>query len=354
MRRKAALAALVVSLITAPSAAASYDPVGSGVTTLTLSSQFRSLLAADQVKVHTGAGASLHGARVRLPAVGGEVDPKRGSGTVESAGTIEFAAGPRKVKLRGITFKAKRAPLYAKVGGGQLKLVTARGLSAKRSGFGSSFSAVGLRLTAKVAERLNKKLRLRTQLRAGQLVGKLSVSAQPTTVHLLPTGRLSLNLDQAFYAKLNKQFVSVNPIAPAELGAGPVLSFPIGPESIISPDGTRGLLKLGGSVELLQLGSAQYFWRQLQLEPEVAALASETDLEPSPPQAGRSAESPLLSVQPGLVQADPESRVVGLSGLAAALPASTAAALNAAFAEGKPLFAPGELVGTISASLTAE
>jgi hypothetical protein len=346
---------LLTSSLAAPQVAnAAYDPVGSGVVKLTFSSEFRSLLARHQVKIKTSGGAEMLGAKAVLPAGEGEVDPRAGTGTIEGSGAVVFVAGPRTVKLRKITFEAKHTPLLAKVGGGQLKLVTARKLISRRSGFGASFAAVDLRLTAKVAQRLNKKLRLGDALSPGQPVGKLTVSAQPVTVHLLPKGRVRLALDPAFYEKLNNRFVAVNPIAPAELGAGPILSFPVGPESIFAPDGTSGLVKLGGSVELLQLGSAQYFWRQLQLEPAVATLGAETDLEPSPPQAGRSEEAPLLTVEPGEIASNPRSRTIEAAGQAATLSATTAAAMNAAFAEGKPLFAPGELVGTLSATFTGE
>lgn len=346
---------LLVAFLAAPQAAiAAYDPVDSGVTNLTLSSEFRSLLARHQVKIQAMAGATRRGARIVLPANEGKVDPGGGKGSVESSGVVVFSAGTRKVKLREITFEAKHTPLIAKVGGGQLKLVTARKLAAKRSGFGAAFTAGGLRLTAKLAQRLNKKLRLGSALSPGQIVGKLAVAVQPATLHLLPVGRLSLALDPAFSQKLDSRFVSVNPIAPAELGASATLSFPVEPESTFAPDGTSGLVKLGGAVELLQLGSAQYFWRQLQLEPAASALGAETDLEPSPPQPGRSAEAPLLAAQPGQIASNAKSRVIEVTGQTTLLPATTADAMNAAFAEGKPLFAVGEVVGTLSAVLTGE
>jgi len=345
---------LAVALIAPQTAGAAYDPVGGGETRLTFSSQFLSLLAHHHVNVHGMAGAEVHGRTVVLPAKQGEVDPRRGAGTVESSGVVVFAAGSRLVKLRRVIFETKHSPLLAKVGGGQLKLVTARKLIAKRSGFGSSFAANGLRLTAKVAQRLNKKLNLGRALSPGQLIGKVTLTARPKQVHLLAAGRLSLALATSFSDKLNSHFVSINPIAPAELGPGPALSLPVEPESILAPDGSSGLIKLGGSVELLQLGSAQFFWRQLQLEPEASALAAEADLQPSPPQAGRSPEGPLLMVQPGQVLSDPQSRVIEASGQTATLSPATAAAMNSAFAEGKPLFAAGEVVGTLSAVFTGE
>src|SRR3954454_9840036 len=160
VRRVLVLLLLVVSLAAPQAATAAYDPVGNGVVNLTFSPEFRSLLARHQVKIQAMAGATKRGAKIVLPASQGEVDPPAGTGTVESGGLVVFSAGTRKVKLRQITFEAKHTPLIAKVGGGQLKIVTAGKLSAKRAGFGSTFTAVGLRLTSKLAQRLNKKLRL--------------------------------------------------------------------------------------------------------------------------------------------------------------------------------------------------
>lgn len=88
--------------------------------------------------------------------------------------------------------------------------------------------------------------------------------------HLLAKNRISLALDANFVANLNKLFVSITLITPAELRAGPALSSPIGPESDLAPTAAGGLLKTEGSVELLQLGNAQTLWREIRLEPSLA------------------------------------------------------------------------------------
>lgn len=350
-------AVAVVYLLGASAAAASsgYDPVASGSTTITLSASFAQLLARNHVSVEARGGAKRKGRRIVLPATGGEFDPVGGAGTVEGAGSIVFVAGRRTLPFRAVVFKAKRSPLYAKVGGGQLKIASAKALHSKRQGFGATFSATGLRLTAKVATRLDKKLRLGKAIAAGQEIGSIASSVSAGTVHLEPRGRLSLAVDPAFYAKLNSLFVSLNPIAPAELGAGPTLSFPVGLESTLAPDATSGTVKLGGAVELLQLGSAQVFWREVWLEPGAASLAAEADVEPSPPQAGKQPQGSLFSLPLGAsVSSDPSRRTIAISGQSATLTAATAASLNAAFAPGSATFAAGETVGTLSLSAQAE
>lgn len=351
MRARLVTSTLAVLFVLAvpPAGAAEYDPVASGATTLTISAPFAKLLASHHVSIQAKGGAKRRGPKIVLPASGGDFDPVLGTGTVESEGTIVFVSGKRRVPFRAIVFKAKRSPFYARVGGTQFKVAGAKRLSSKREGFGVGFTATGLRLSAKVATRLDKKLRLGKAIQPGQEIGVLTSRVAPRTVHLLPQNRVALALDPAFVAKLNKLFVSLNPIAPAELGPGPTLSFPIGPESALAPDGTTGLIKTGGSVELLQLGSAQIFWREVWLEPGAAVIAAEADVEPSPPKAGRQPQAPLLSFPAGgQLVADPAAGTIVVSGRGVTLTAATAEALDSSFAEGKPTFVAGESVGTIS------
>jgi hypothetical protein len=350
VRAKLALAVCLALCLgnVASAQAVEFDPVASGTTTLTLSAPFSRLLAAHHVSIDAQGGAKRSGRKVVLPVASGEFEPLQGTGTVESEGTIVFVAGKRKLPFRAIVFKAKRSPLYAKVGGGQLKIASGAKLASKREGFGFGFAATGLKLTAKITSRLNKKLRLGKAIAPGQALGTLTSRVAPATVHLLPQNRISLAMDPAFMTKLNKLFVSLNPIAPAELGAGPTLSFPVGPESVLAPDAATGLIQTGGSVELLQLGSAQIFWRELRLEPAAATISAEPDLEPSPPKPGKQAFGPLLSLAGGQITADPSARTIAVAGQTATLTASTAEALNSSFSDGKTTFAPGETICTIS------
>jgi hypothetical protein len=268
---------------------------------------------------------------------------------VEGSGSLIFARGKHKIHFRQIVFMAKRTPLYARVGGTKFKIASGAKITSRRQGFGAQFRASNLRLTAKVASRLNKKLGLGRTLQAGQLMGSLSVNATPATVHLRVGDRLQLHVAPDFFAKLEDRFVSLNPIAPAELAPGPILSFPVGLESTYAPNGLSGIVKLNGSVELLQLGNAQIFWNEVWLEPALSALSIELDVEPSPPYGGREVQSPLLELPPGaLVDSDPKVRKLSLSSQAVTLSARAAAGLNDAFAKGEAVFAPGEQIGTLS------
>ena len=351
MRLPAALlAAILLPALIAPSAQAlEYDPVASGTSTLSLAAPFTGLLASHHVSIQVRAGAKRRGQKIQLPVSGGEFEPIRGLGTLEHEGSIVFVSGRRKVPFRLISFKAKRSPLYARVGGTQFKVASAQKLTSKREGFGVGFTASGLRLSAKVATRLDKKLRLGNAIQPGQQLGTIVSKVNPSAVHLLPQSRVSLALAPAFVAKLNSLFVSLNPIAPAELGSGPTLSFPISPESILSPDASTGLIKTGGAVELLQLGSAQIFWQEPWLEPGSAFISSESDLEPSPPKPGKQPRGALFAFPSGgQLTVDPTSRTIAVVGRTASLTPATAESLNSSFSKGEPTFAPGEMIGTIS------
>lgn len=345
----ALVAAGLLGSFTAAGAAAAYDPVSSGSTRLVLAKPFANLLASDRVGILVKEGARRQGRTIILSASGGEVDPGLAAGTVENAGALVFTKGGRQLPLREVTFKAKRAPLYAKVGGSRLKIATAARLGDQRKGFGTAFTAGGLRMTAKFASRLEKKLRLRGAFKPRQLIGTVESVVQPRTLHLREEGRVQLALDGAFKQKLDNLFVSLNPIAPGEIAPGPVLSFPIGLDSTLAPDASSGTIKLGGSVELLQLGNAQVFWRELWLQPALPSLLAETDVEPAPPHPGKQPQAPLLALEGAAAfVSDPAARTIGVSGWRVTLTAAAAASLNEAFAGSTDQFGAGEAVGSVS------
>jgi hypothetical protein len=352
-RRPLALAAalaLLAVLALAPAALAAYDPLGSGTTKLTLDKGFARLLAAHGVKLATTAPAKRSGRAYALPVSGGALDPTEEKGEIAQEGTLVFQRGAHRVPLREIVVKTKPEPLIAKVGGGQLKLASAAKRSFARAGFGSTFTANGLRLSAKLATRLAKKLHLHGVFAEGQRLGTLRSSAQPATVAILPTGRATLTPDPAFIAKLDKLFVSLNPIAPAERSPGPIFSLPIIGGGALAPDAGGGTLRSGGSLEFLQLGAGQIFWHELWLEPGTHQVLAEADIEPAPTFPGKLGQVPVLALGAGTVAADPIARTIAISGAPLTLTAATAAYFNQAFAPGKEAFAPGELLGTASFS----
>jgi hypothetical protein len=351
--RRAALAASLALLAlsaAAPAAHAAYDPLGSGTTKLTLDKGFARLLAAHGVELAATAPAKRQGRSFTLPVSGGALDPTEEKGEIAQEGTLTFQRGARRVPLREIVVKTKAEPLIAKVGGGQLKLATAAKRSFARAGFGSSFTANNLRLSAKFATRLAKKLRLHGVFEAGQRLGILRSSAQPATVAILATGRATLTPDPTFIAKLDKLFISLNPIAPAERSPGPLFSLPIIGGGALAPDASAGTLRSGGSLEFLQLGAGQIFWHELWLEPGSHQVLAEADIEPTPTFPGKLGQVSVadLDLAPGTITPDPLARTIAVSAARLALTAQTASYFNRAFAAGKPTFAAGEALGSVS------
>ncbi|HEX5928509.1 MAG TPA: hypothetical protein VFY48_03870 [Solirubrobacterales bacterium] len=349
MRRLAssAAAAALLCLAGAPSAHAVYDPIAGGSATLTLERSFASYLQANGITLSATAPAKKSGAKITLPVSAGKWDPTLGKGTAETEGAIVFKSR-KKVPLKEIAVKAKPTPLLAKVGGGQLKVASSKSVKASRLGFGAKLTARKLALTAKVATRLNKKLRPEVPFAAGQAIGSLTTKVNPATVAVVPTGKATLVLDPAFRAKLESLFVSVNPISPAELSPGPLFSLPVAAEGQIAPDASAGTLRTAGALEFLQLGAGQVFWAEQWLDLAAKSGLAEVNLQPSPPFGGKQGQVGVLSLGPHSVTSEPKQRTVAVNGAPLALTAAAAAQFNEAFAAGKATFAAGGAFGTVS------
>jgi hypothetical protein len=346
--------ALFAALLAPPLVSASYDPVGSGTTTITLDRSFRSLLAEHGVKLLTAGPAIQRGPTYILPASGGQLDPTKAKGVVEQSGLIVFQRGTRRLPLRKIELKTKSEPLVAKVGGSQLKVLSATRLEVRREGFGTSVRAPDLRLTAKFATRLGKKLRLHDVFEQGQLFGTMQSAVQPETVATLDTGRATIALDPALVAKLNSLFVSINPIFPTELSPGSVLSVPIIRDGALSPDASIGTLRTAGAVEFLQQGAGQVFLNEFWFDLGARAALAEIDIEPTPTFKGKLGQLSALTIGPATASSNPRSRTITISSAPLALTASSAAAFNEAFAGSNATFVPGEAFGTLSFTAQAQ
>ncbi len=243
--------------------------------------------------------------------------------------------------------KAKRTPLLAKLGGSQLKIVTAAQIASRREGFGMGFTATRLKLTAKAATRLDKRLRLKDAFTAGQLLGTLASKTEPATTTVLPAGRAAIAFGSQILAKLDSLHVSVNPIFPAE-HVGPTFTFPIVVGGTIAPDGAAGTLRSGGDVEFLQLGGGQVFWHEPWLDLGARVDSAEANIQPSPPYPGKQGRVGLLDLGAAALSSEPAARTVTVSSAPLTLQAATAAAFNQAFAQGKEVFRAGEALGALS------
>jgi hypothetical protein len=346
------LFALSALLLLAPLARADYDPLGSGTTKLSLDKSFLALLKKNGVKISAVAPAKLKGTTVTFPVSSGKFDPVAAKGTVEHEGALLFKAGSRSLPLKSWQLKTtqKHAPLSVKAGGGQLKLGAAKSMVVTREGFGDKVKVSTLALSAKVAGRLGKKLRLKNVFKEGELLGSTLTKANPTTITVLGKGKVELVLSAGIVAKLNSLFVAVNPIFPAE-HQGPQFTLPIF-GGTIAPDGSQGTIETQGAMEFLQLGGGQVFWREPWLDLAGKALNAETDAEPSPPypgKAGRVGIAGLTLASPAVANA--KARTVEISGASLSLDAATAASFNEVFAkpQGKDnVFVAGEPLASVA------
>jgi hypothetical protein len=353
MKRIAVAAALLCVLVATPVAHATNDPLGSGTAKLVLDKRFASFLKRDGVTLSATNGAKRKGSAFVLPVIGGSLDPVAGKGEIDAEGSLVFQSSRKKVPLRSIAVKTKHSPLVAKVGGSQLKVATSSKLSDKRSGFGIQFNAKQLKLTGKVATRLNKKLRPKVPFVEGQPLGSILATPQPKLATVLESGRATLVFDAAFLAKLESRFVSLNPIFPAEHQSG-TFTFPIALGGQIAPTGLEGTLRTGGPVELLQLGGGQVFWRELWLDLGARVDSAEVDVEPTPAFPGKLGRIGVFDLTGGVISSDPNTRAVTLSGGPLTLEAQTAKTLNEAFNEGKELFRAGEVAGSLGFTAQAQ
>jgi hypothetical protein len=354
-RRIASVAGLVIllALLACTPATAQFDQLGSGATKLTLAPHFLRQLDRAGVEMAAVAPARLRNGVVSFPVDGGRFDPVAQRGTVENDGALRLSAGGRSIPIRFLQVKTaqRRSPLSAKVGGSQLKLASAGALAVSRAGFGSKISIRGLGLSAKLATRLGKKLRLKGIFREGQELGSAVVTAQPQTVAVLNRGKASLTLDAGFEAKLRELHVAVNPIFPAE-HIGPSFLLPIFGGKL-SPDAATGVIETRGSLELLQLGAGQLFWAESGLDLDSHAAVAAENVQPSPPYAGVLGRISIgdLDLTPAAVASNPGKRTVSISGARLLLQQQTAATLNEIFAkpqEKDAVFGAGEVLGVVS------
>jgi hypothetical protein len=346
----AALLLIGCLLLPVARAGAEYDPVAGGTTRLKLHPSFIDLMRRNGVGISAVAPAVLRGGTVFFPVVEGKFDPVGEKGTLRHDGALVLRRGNRKLPLKALQLKtaARRSPLSAKLGGGQLKIGTVKQLVVSRRGFGNRVRIAAWALSAKAATRIAKKLRLRGVVKAGQPVGRIVTTVDPATVTLLPRGRVTVTLDPGFAAKLSSLFVAVNPIFPAE-HPGP-FTMPIAAGSI-SPAGVGGLVETQGALEFIQLHGGQVFWAETRLDLAARTVLPEIDVEPSPPYAGKAGAAVVGSWGGGAFVADPKSRAISLAWATQTLNTAAAATFNQVFAEpqGKQeVFVPGEAVASVS------
>jgi hypothetical protein len=355
------LAGLAVTAIgvlaVAQSAQARFDPIAGGQTKLTLAKPFLALLKANGVSVKGTTGATYKSGVATFPVSGGKLEPVDVVGSVEHEGVLVFAAGGHTLPLKSLVLKTTRksSPLSAKFGGGQLKLASSSKLTSTRSGFGVASKVTQIKISAKAATRLDKKLGLKGVFAEGQLLGSSITNAQPETVTIKEGGRAELALAPEFASKLSALFVAVNPVFPAEHLGTPFTLHII--DGQIAPDASSGTLETAGALELIQQDGGQAFFRELAPELGLGQTRSEYQFIGSPTSPGPTVTGPLLGLGAGMLVSEPKARRIAVSGAPLPLTDATAQSLNETFAkpQGKTnVFQSGESLGILSFTAQAE
>src|SRR3954468_3330927 len=139
--KRAVLLLVLVGLLPAPAARASYDPLGGGATRLVLGKRFVAFLNQAGGRVSAVGGGRKHGRTLIFPVSGGHLDPSAAAGEVDQRGSLVLRSPRSRVLMRKLVVRTTHAPLVAKVGGSQLKVATSAATDAKRDGFATVFSS---------------------------------------------------------------------------------------------------------------------------------------------------------------------------------------------------------------------
>ncbi len=133
------LALAAAALLPAAPAQAAINPISSGLTTIHLAKPFTETLKKSKVKITAIAPAKVKGATISLPVISGSLDSDTAMGAIGEEGSIKLKAPHGSAVLRQFSLRTTSTPLYAVVGGAQIKLASGSGLSLHRDGFGSEY-----------------------------------------------------------------------------------------------------------------------------------------------------------------------------------------------------------------------
>src|ERR1700721_674968 len=99
---------LLMTLSTAVSAQARFDPIAGGQTRLTLAGSFSALLKANGVKLKATDGAVFKAGIATFPVSGGKLEPVDVVGSVEHEGALISQVGAHRPPVKGLVLKSTR------------------------------------------------------------------------------------------------------------------------------------------------------------------------------------------------------------------------------------------------------
>ena len=356
-------AALAALLLLAPGAFA-VDRTASGRAQLRLGGELYKALKRNEVQVSRRKPSKLRGRQITFPIGAGEFGESGGEARVGLAGGIRFKAGQRRVVVDNLTLDTGRKLLAGRIGGRQLKIAAAKGVSDHPDGFGASFVVRQLRLTPTAAWLLNGKLGLEGVFRADQSLAGATGSAEATWIGV-GGGSIRLAANQTTFGKLASLGVAVTPFEAATVLSTnpPAFGFPLLPVGGAVPfDFSSGGMGSEAGLRLIQDGpqpqptmSLLGIWVNL----EAKTLSAEVRVDPPPADGGFYGTTAIATLDTSAAVAlkDSGARTSTLLNASATIDSFLAQKLNEAFAAPKgqgQLFHPGEPLGTVDLTVQAQ
>lgn len=202
-------------------ATAKTTSVGTGTTSLTLTSPTVKALSGLGVKATVFGTGKAKGATLSFPVTGGKIDPKTAAGTLNHSGGLQLRKGGRQVRLSDFRVTvARNSTISAKVNGGKrvsvFALVVGKAKIAS-SGAETRVSRLRVHLTTAGASALNATFRTHA-FRSRQLIATARTAVLPASV-AVKGGSTSLALDAGTAKALTDLWVAVAPAPDATVDA---------------------------------------------------------------------------------------------------------------------------------------
>lgn len=351
----AVLAGLLLALALAPRASA--ELVESGRTRLQLNRGLFAQFEDEGIRVAKVKQGKVAGRLVTLPVEGGLIEPASGSGWVDSAGGFRLRSGKRVARLTEISVNTAKKGVWAKLDGKRSKIAAFEDPGFSRAGFGGTIQVRPLKLNAKAAEQLNRRLGLDGVFRPGRAFATVASTYRPEWVQVAK-GSLQLSFDQGLLDKLKSVEIEPRPFEMTSTGPSPlVYSAPlIGGSIYPTQSRSSGFAEGGFRLSKPEAPGPVITVANIGVSFESNSLSNSIQLHTESGQLGTVPPGPFATVDLGgaTVQLDPSARSLTVTNARAILGAGGAELINREFAAPKgkaPLVAAGDPLGTISATL---
>lgn len=222
----AAVAAIALLLVMAAPAAAVFNPVSGGSTSLDLSTRFNKRLKNHEAKLRGLAPIKKASGDFTMPVDDGSLNPVSGAATIRHVGGFKLTDDGHRVRLRNPELKLGSDPrVDVNVGarGTTVRFLTLQGGIATAAGFGATVTNLRASLTGRAAKIINRALDEKV-VGSGRQIGTLSTVPGLKRI-AVAGGQTTLAASTQFLSRLN---VGPQPCC------GPISAAPLPPANVIS------------------------------------------------------------------------------------------------------------------------